>query len=355
VLNTQERCERKPDYGQYKYGPFVNAIFNRLNCIWSGGDGCPTGMKVNANIHLTVQGGAGERKALRGNTIPSNVIEWLTTAQTCAVAVTLIPLMWKWITPNNHPVSHGTLLVVDHKRKTYQLFDPWDGCMNVLDCTLPNNTLCLDRYKLIKESPSFFEGYTPPCQVKRQTNPTLQAVIERKEKVDPYNPVQMVPNGICAALGALVFIMCHRFQWYNPWRIAACIRDRFNLLNKTHKEMFRTNLYNWYRSIVTATNWYQVERRVCIIKPPIRPYRKCLVYHPNCTMCMEQSEDNHLYCPRHMRELIVQQWKGTRIDHLNDTNLPIATWLGWRIQHPNKMEDTVARPTAKPPRHGGPM
>ena len=330
-LSSTQRLDIKPDYGVYKTKPYVIAIHNRLSRIWSWGRGCPTTLGDDNTIYWTVKGGRGADGALQDIAIPEHVSQQIRAMQNCKVKVAFIPLCWMWISPRRDFIAHSTLLVVDNHSKTYSLFDPYGGQMAVADdSSLQTNALNLNRYDLLRDCPPLFVGYLPFDR--RQPHPSLQTAIERCH-IPSANVANLVSGGMCALLSTLVLVFCYRFQSHDPWDIATGIRDNFNGLNQTQKELFRINLHNWYTSLYTANSWAQLHMRVGLLNPRPKKDRRCLVYGRKLQRdgskrnCLNASTKNAAYCSFHTQMLLTEQWGRKYKTHMDDA-LPLAVWSG---------------------------
>ena len=326
-LNVKEQSAPKPDYGMYKCNPYVNAIHNRLNSMWNATRGCPTTLGQDITIQLNVQGGQGNKGAIRYNQVAEQITEKITAMRECKLRIAFIPLCWNWETPSGHHIAHSTLLVVDNIRNTYNLFDPNKGIMNVIDKTMPKNKLSLNRHELLMLTTSLIPGYKIERDI-RQEGRSLQTSIEHYNPPIPHvNVTRLVPGGMCALLTTLVLVFCYRFQCYTPWKIAEGIRDNFNGLDNKRKEMFHLNLYNWYTSLYTAKSWVEMEKRVGLFQPRVRENRICSVLVRNRnTPCLNRPHDRYAYCPFHLRILLWEQWRDVSSNYgTHPGALPIAT------------------------------
>ena len=295
----------------YKMGNMVNAIHTRLNMLWSPGRFCAISTTHERTITLEVRGGRDVEGSLRKNKIPLPIIREINSLKQCGVKILLIPLAWEWIDPGSVENAHSTLLVVNTDTQTYNLFDPSDGIMEVFDITMPQNILQINRYNLFSQSKvgrSLIPGYKPGYVI-MQNEPSLQTALERADTLKRKN---VVPDGLCAVVTTLVLVFCRRFQYAYPWKIAMAIRDHVVRLNKTHKEMFRIRISNWYRHLYTAKSWGEIETIVGLLQPPDRQHRKCLVVvdHRGTAIqpCLMQSCAGHAYCQYHRYILLMERW-----------------------------------------------
>ena len=270
----------------------IDSIYNRSICTWAVS---PTTLDQQGIIYWTVRGGNGITEAIRHNKVDHNIIKHSTDIGKYNDMV-FLPLCWIWKTPAGDQVGHFTLLVVDNGAKTYNLFDPYDGLMNVFDETLPHNTLRLNRYDLLLQSANMIPGYAPRNDIR---SPSLQ----RTSGTTFSDSIRYDIMGVLWT--TLVLVFCHRYQSDNPWSIARCIHTSFDRLNVKEKRMFRVHLQNWYMSIYNATDAAEVERHVGLLQPPFREHRICSVIVGEYNLCRNEVDTDCAYCSVHRSSLLL--------------------------------------------------